>query len=178
VLAVILVPIAIVSYFALSNFKVFNPRYVAVGAPAFFVLLAAGFTGLAPMARRLAGAAVLVLCALSLLHHYHGARYAKDDFRRDPRPTGRAAGRDHRGGQLRLSVLLARPEPVPVVYCGLRPTSGWNCSRPAQPASPPLVVSRAPNSTWRAAERWVQATGAAPSGSSRRPGLPIAAPVR
>jgi hypothetical protein len=188
VLAVMLVPIALVSYFALSNFKVFNPRYVAVGAPAFFVLLAAGFTVLSPMARRLAGAAVLVLFALSLLHHYHGARYAKDDFRRATHALAEVVAPQDvivaTGNYAPLEYYWRDREPVPVVYW-----AGYARDERMEPmfltllnpAGPTwLIVSRTHELDPRGRlERWVQATWGAPIGVF--PGVRvyrIAAPVR
>ena len=188
VLAVILVPIAIVSYFAMSNFKVFNPRYVAVGAPAFFVLLAAGFTMLSPMARRLAAAAVFVLCAVSLLHHYHGARYAKDDFRRATHALSEVVAPQDviiaAGNYGPLEYYWRGREPVPVVY-----RAGYARDERMEPkflallnpAGPTwLIVSRTHELDPQGRlERWVQATWGAPIGVF--PGVRvyrIAAPVR
>ena len=77
----LLVPALLVSYFALQNFKVFHPRYLAVALPAYLALLAAAFADLAP--RRRAGfvAAVVLLWGYSLYHHYYDPRYGKEDMR-------------------------------------------------------------------------------------------------
>jgi 4-amino-4-deoxy-L-arabinose transferase-like glycosyltransferase len=119
-LAVLLVPIGAVTYFALSNFKVYNPRYVAVALPAYFCLLVAGWLALARPARRLAAAAVLVLFAISLLHQAAGARYAKDDFRRATRALDRVVapqdGLIAVGNFSPLEYYWRDREPVPVVY--------------------------------------------------------------
>ena len=79
--ATILVPLACVSYFALMNFKPFNPRYLAVALPAWFALLAAGWAAWSRPVRLLAGGLVLALFGLSLVQHYGHAEYAKEDFR-------------------------------------------------------------------------------------------------
>jgi hypothetical protein len=188
VLATIAAPLVLVSYFALSNFKVFNPRYVAVGAPAFFVLLAAGFTMLAPMARRLAAAAVLVLCALSLLHHYHGARYAKDDFRRVTHSLEAVVAPQDviiaTGNFSPFEYYWRDREPVPVVYW-----AGYARDERMEPKFLELLNPAGP--TWLVVSRvheldpegrlepWVQKTWGAPIGVF--PGVRvyrIAAPVR
>jgi 4-amino-4-deoxy-L-arabinose transferase-like glycosyltransferase len=120
ILAVLLVPIAIVAWFALSNFKVFNPRYVACGVPAYFCLLAAGFAALARPARRLAAAAVVALFAVSLLHLAAGARYAKDDFKRATRALEEVVAPQDvlvvAGNFSPLEYYWRDREPVPVVY--------------------------------------------------------------
>jgi len=77
----IAVPLAFVTYFAVMNFKTFNPRYVSVGWPAWIVLMAAGFAAWPRPARLAAGILGAGLCALSLVHHYGDPEYAKEDFR-------------------------------------------------------------------------------------------------
>jgi 4-amino-4-deoxy-L-arabinose transferase-like glycosyltransferase len=79
--ASILVPLAAVSYFALMNFKPFNPRYLAVALPAWFTLLAAGWAAWSRPVRVLAGALVLAMFGVSLAQHYGREEYAKEDFR-------------------------------------------------------------------------------------------------
>jgi mannosyltransferase len=119
-LAVLLVPMAIVAWFALSNFKVFNPRYVATGAPAWFCLVAAGYAALARPAKRIAAAAVLLLFAVSLLHHAFGARYAKDDFKRATRALDEVVAPQDvliaAGNFAPLEYYWRDRDPVPVVY--------------------------------------------------------------
>ncbi len=188
ILAAILVPIAVVSYFALSNFKVFNPRYVAIGAPAFFVLLAAGFAFLSPAARKLTAVSVLVLFTLSLLHHYHGARYAKDDFKRAvhaleavvaPQDVIIAAGNFSP-----LEFYWGDREPTPVVYWAGYARDGRMEEKFLPLRNPAgatwLVVSRVHELDPEGRlERWVQATWGAPIVAF--PGVRvyrIAAPVR
>ena len=75
------VPVLVVSFFALRNFKVFNPRYLAVCAPLFLLVLAAGLAGLRRPLRIVAAAAVALLWTASLAHHYFDPGYAKDDYR-------------------------------------------------------------------------------------------------
>ena len=77
----LVLPAAIVSYFALQNFKVFHPRYLAVAMPAFLALLAAAFADLRGPARAALAVAVAALWALSLQHHYFDPRYGKEDMR-------------------------------------------------------------------------------------------------
>jgi len=79
--AAILLPLVFVSYFALMNFKPFNPRYLAVALPAWFALLAAGWAAWSRPVRVLAGALVLALFGVSLAQHYSHVEYAKEDFR-------------------------------------------------------------------------------------------------
>jgi 4-amino-4-deoxy-L-arabinose transferase-like glycosyltransferase len=75
------VPLLAVSFFALRNFKVFHPRYLAVLAPVFLLVLAAGLAGLRRPLRIAAALAVGLLWAASLGHHYFDPRYAKEDYR-------------------------------------------------------------------------------------------------
>lgn len=75
------IPALAVSWFALRNFKVFHPRYLAVAAPAFVLLLAAAFTELKG-ARRVALALALALTwGASLAQLYGNPTYAKEDMR-------------------------------------------------------------------------------------------------
>jgi uncharacterized membrane protein len=82
----LVVPLVMVSLFAIKNFKPFNPRYVIVALPAYVFILA---EGLRPRAAALPGnlvrgvliAGLLVLTAVSLWNHYHVPGYQKDDFR-------------------------------------------------------------------------------------------------
>jgi len=77
----IVVPLGLLTYFAVQNFKVFHPRYLAVTVPAFLALLAAGLADLTPRRRRLAGLAVAMLWMVSLAHHYFDPRHRKEDMR-------------------------------------------------------------------------------------------------
>ncbi len=77
----ILVPMVLVSYFALQNFKVFHPRYLSVGVPAYLALLAAGLADLSLRRRVGFAVAIAMLWAFSLQHHYFDPRYGKEDMR-------------------------------------------------------------------------------------------------
>ena len=77
----LLVPALLVSYFAFQNFKVFHPRYLSVGVPAFLALLAAAFADLSPRGRAGFGVLVALLWGYSLQHHYFDPRYGKEDMR-------------------------------------------------------------------------------------------------
>jgi len=74
-------PMALVTWFALQNFKTFNPRYLVTGFPGWIVLLAAGFVALSRPWRALVGGLVVVLCVLSLGNEYFVPAYGKEDFR-------------------------------------------------------------------------------------------------
>ena len=74
-------PIALVSWFALTNFKVFHPRYLALCVPALLAMSAAALADLAPRAKWLMAGAVGALWALSLAHHYADPRDQKEDHR-------------------------------------------------------------------------------------------------
>jgi hypothetical protein len=107
-----LVPALVVSYFALRNFKVFHPRYLAVATPAFLLTLAAAFADLGPRARAAFAIAVLVLWGASLQHHYFDPRYGKEDYR------GAAALVRARGEAGEKLLALGAPEPVFHYYRG------------------------------------------------------------
>jgi hypothetical protein len=77
----VVLPALAISYFALQNFKVFHPRYLAVGAPAVLLVLAAGLVALAPRTRLGLVAAVGGLWVVSLGQHYWSSSYAKEDYR-------------------------------------------------------------------------------------------------
>ncbi|MCX5801543.1 MAG: glycosyltransferase family 39 protein [Candidatus Eisenbacteria bacterium] len=102
----IALPLVVVSFFAIKNFKPFNPRYLMVSYPAFVLLLAEGLRlggarAVGPgasepegtvrrrgMVSFLGTAMRLALCALvlgtmllSLWNYYRVPRYGKDDFR-------------------------------------------------------------------------------------------------
>ncbi len=74
-------PALVVVYFAAQNFKVFNPRYLAVSAPAFLLVAAAAWADRGAAGRRWLGGAVAVLWAVSLHHHYFDPRYEREDYR-------------------------------------------------------------------------------------------------
>lgn len=75
------VPLLLVSWFALQNFKVFHPRYLAVCVPAFLLVIAAAFAELAPRARRVAALALAAVWGASLWNLYAVPRYGKEDLR-------------------------------------------------------------------------------------------------
>ena len=83
----LVVPLAVVSLFAVKNFKPFNPRYLMVAYPAYVLLLARGLRwpdGARSPRKLLSGLlAVMVLACtvVSLGNLYHAPRYWKDDFR-------------------------------------------------------------------------------------------------
>jgi hypothetical protein len=80
-LALLALPLAAVTYFALQNFKPFNPRYTASGIAGYYLLLLAGWLALSRPWRRLAAAAVLALWAWSLADWYFVPEYGKEDYR-------------------------------------------------------------------------------------------------
>lgn len=80
-LALLLVPVACVTYFALQNFKVFNPRYVASGLAGYYLILVAGWLTLGRRARLYAGAGILALWGFSLANLYFDPSYGKEDYR-------------------------------------------------------------------------------------------------
>ena len=75
------VPLLLVSLFALRNFKVFHPRYVAVAAPFLLLVVAEGLVTLRRPARIAAALGVAALWAVSLGQHYFDPAYAKEDNR-------------------------------------------------------------------------------------------------
>lgn len=81
------VPLAVVSFFAVKNFKPFNPRYVMVAYPAYVLLLARGLRwpdGARLPRKVLSGLLALMVSActvVSLANLYGSPRYWKDDFR-------------------------------------------------------------------------------------------------
>ena len=108
----LLVPALLVSYFATRNFKVFNPRYVAVSMPAFLLVVAAG---LADLRRRWAivlALAVATLWGVSLAQHYFVPAYGKEDYR------GTAELLRERGRAGERVLALGAAEPVFHYYRG------------------------------------------------------------
>jgi len=74
-------PALVVSYFALQNFKVFSPRYLAVSVPCLLLTLAAAFADLGPRARRGFAGAVGLLWALALARAAFDPAYGREDYR-------------------------------------------------------------------------------------------------
>jgi mannosyltransferase len=77
----IAIPTLVVSWFALANFKVFHPRYLAACYPAFLMLLAAALTDAKPRARWMLGLGVAALWIASLVHYFGDPAYGKEDHR-------------------------------------------------------------------------------------------------
>ena len=77
----ILVPVAIASYFAIQNFKVFHPRYLAVVMPGLLAIWAAGWADLRGRMRIGLAVAIAALWALALFRMGFDPRYEKDDLR-------------------------------------------------------------------------------------------------
>ena len=75
------VPLLVVSWFAVSNFKVFHPRYLATAAPLVVMVAAGAFADLGARARALLGVSLLVLWGISLAHLYRSPAYGKEDMR-------------------------------------------------------------------------------------------------
>ena len=74
-------PLAVVCWFAVANFKVFHPRYLAVAFPMFVLVLAAAFADLRPRMRGLLAGVVFALWLRSLWVLYFDPRYGKEDYR-------------------------------------------------------------------------------------------------
>ena len=74
-------PTVVVSYLAAQNFKVFNPRYLAVSVPAVLLTVAAAFTDLGPRMRRVFAVAVGLLWALALGRSAFDPAYGREDYR-------------------------------------------------------------------------------------------------
>jgi len=77
----LLVPMLIVSWFAMRNFKVFHPRYLAVCVPGVLLVLAAGLADLPRRARIAGWVAIGGLWAVALAQHYFDPRFGKEDYR-------------------------------------------------------------------------------------------------
>ncbi|MBI1796505.1 MAG: glycosyltransferase family 39 protein [Candidatus Eisenbacteria bacterium] len=77
----LVLPALVVSYFAMQNFKVFHPRYLAVSVPAFIALLAAAFADLGRSRRVALAALVAALWTVSLTRLYFDPRFAREDMR-------------------------------------------------------------------------------------------------
>jgi hypothetical protein len=101
-----------VSYAAFQNFKVFHPRYVAVAAPVFLLVLAAGLASLGPRVRAIAIAAVALVWTVALAHHYFDPAYGREDYR------GALAWVDSHGLAGERVVAVGAEEPVFHYYRG------------------------------------------------------------
>jgi 4-amino-4-deoxy-L-arabinose transferase-like glycosyltransferase len=77
----IAVPALGVSYFAIQNFKVFHPRYLAGTAPAVLMVFAAALAVARGRSRRALVAGVIVVWAWSLGQLAFDPRYAREDYR-------------------------------------------------------------------------------------------------
>lgn len=75
------VPLLVVCYFAIQNFKVFHPRYLAIVMPGLVAAWAVALADLRPRARLALAGAIVALWAVSLSRHYADPRYAKEDLR-------------------------------------------------------------------------------------------------
>ncbi|MGH7339842.1 MAG: hypothetical protein ACREKH_05065, partial [Candidatus Rokuibacteriota bacterium] len=80
-LGIILVPTILVTYFAVQNFKVFNPRYISSGLAGYYLFLVAGWLAQNARGRWVTAAGVFVLWAGSLLHLYYDPQFGREDFR-------------------------------------------------------------------------------------------------
>jgi len=103
-------PALVVSYFAANNFKVFNPRYLAVSLPCVLLVVAAAFAALGPRARLGFGTSVGLLWMLSLGRMTFDPAYGRDDYR--------AALAHVRAGFLSGERVLAVGAPEPVEWYG------------------------------------------------------------
>ncbi len=111
----LLVPALVVSFFALRNFKAFTPRYLAVSAPAFLLVLAAGLADLRRPARIAAVVAVGLLWAASLANLYFAPAYGKEDYRGAVRLVAERARPDEK------LLAVGAQEPIYYYYRGSLP---------------------------------------------------------
>jgi 4-amino-4-deoxy-L-arabinose transferase-like glycosyltransferase len=126
------VPVLVISFFALRNFKTFNPRYLAVSAPLVLLVMAAGLAGLRRPLRSAAGLAVGLLWTMALARHYFDPRYGKEDYRGAVRLV---AERSLPGEKL---LAVGAQEPIYYYYRGPLPVDQlWlgSASRPVRLAS-------------------------------------------
>ena len=77
----IVAPTLVVSYLAARNFKVFNPRYLAIGLPGVLLVFAAAFADAGRRTRLALGVAVAALWAVSLFHLEFDPAYQREDYR-------------------------------------------------------------------------------------------------
>lgn len=115
----LIAPALVVSYFAANNFKVFNPRYVAVSLPCVLLVGAAAFASLGPRARLGFGTAVALLWTLSLGRMAFDPAYGREDYR--------TAMAQVRAGIVPGERVLAvgAPEPVEWYGRGLQVSRWW-----------------------------------------------------
>jgi hypothetical protein len=112
-------PTLVVSYFAAQNFKVFNPRYLAVSIPCLLLMLAAAFADLGPRARRGFAVAVGLLWVVALARAAFDPAYGREDYR-----TALAHVRaEIRPGERILAV--GAPEPVEWYGRGMPVVRWW-----------------------------------------------------
>lgn len=104
------VPLLVVCYFALQNFKVFHPRYLAVAMPGVLLVWAAALADLRGRARLVIAVAVAALWALSLQHLYLDPAYRREDYR--------GALREVRARMTPGEQVVAVGSEEPVVYYG------------------------------------------------------------
>ena len=139
-------PALVISYFAVQNFKVFNPRYLAFGAPAVLLTFAAGFLALRPRPRLLFALGVAGLWAISLAQHTVSPAYAKEDYR-----SALAVVRSHAvAGEQILAV--GADEPVFYYYRGPLPVEKFWLGFAADPAR---LVSKLDDRLARASGTWI-----------------------
>lgn len=112
-------PALLVAYAAGQNFKVFNPRYLAVSFPAVLLVLAAAWADRGRAGRWLLGGGIAVLWALSLHHYFFDPRYGREDYRN----ALDAVRRGIRPGEQVLAV--GAMEPVDYYGRGLSVTRMW-----------------------------------------------------
>ncbi len=121
-------PLLVVSLFALRNFKVFHPRYVAVAAPFLLLVVAAGLVTLRRPVRVAAALAVAALWIASLGQHYFDPAYAKEDYRG---ALGLVAARAEPGEKV---LAVGADEPVYYYYRGSLPVDRLWLGYAARPA--------------------------------------------
>ena len=85
------VPMLVVSWFALSNFKVFHPRYLTSAMPLVVLVAAAGFADLGRRARAAFAVLLALVWGVSLANLYGSPAYAKEDLRGAARYVAAAA---------------------------------------------------------------------------------------
>lgn len=125
-LLAIVVPAAVVSYFALQNFKVFHPRYLAVSMPWVIIVFAAGFAEMRGRSRLAIAGAVGALWGLSLWHLHTDPGYRREDYR--------AALTQVRRGFSQGEQVVAVGSEEPVLYYGRGlPVTRWWLGHVARP---------------------------------------------
>ena len=124
----LLVPALLVSFFALQNFKVFHPRYLAVSMPWLLFVLAAAFADLRGRSRVVLAVLVAGLWGLSLWHLHGDPAYRREDYR------GALAAVRQGIGEHEQVVAVGSEEPVVYYGRGLPVTRWWlgHVDRPAR----------------------------------------------